>query len=121
VKELVLKRICTIAAVVTAAAVAAGSAGAATPTLKAFVNDSFKIGVTQGGKSVKSLKAGKYVIVVSDPSTSHNFHLSGPGLNKKTSVSGKGTFKWTVTLKKGTYKFVCDPHASFMKGTFTVT
>jgi hypothetical protein len=44
----VLKRICTFAAVVTAAAVAAGSAGAATPTLKAFVNDAFKIGVTQG-------------------------------------------------------------------------
>jgi len=115
-----LKRICTFAAVVTAAAVAAGSAGAATPTLKAFVNDSFKIGVTKGGKAVKSLKAGKYVIVVADPSSSHNFHISGPGLNKKTSVSGKGTFKWTVTLKKGTYKFVCDPHASFMKGSFTV-
>jgi plastocyanin len=116
----VLKRICTIAAVVTAAAVAASSAGAATPTLKAFVNDSFKIGVTQGGKTVKSLKAGTYVIVVSDPSTSHNFHLTGPGVNKKTSVSGKQTVKWTVTLKKGTYKYVCDPHASFMKGSFTV-
>jgi len=115
-----LKRICTIAAVVTAAAVAAGSAGAATPTLKAYVNDSFKIGLTKSGKSVKSLKAGKYLIVVSDPSTTHNFHLTGPGVNKKTSVSGKGTFKWTVTLKKGTYKFVCDPHASFMKGSFTV-
>jgi plastocyanin len=120
VKELVLKRICTLAAVVTAAAVAVGSAGAATPTLKAFVNDAFKIGVTQGGKTVKSLKAGKYVIVVSDPSTSHNFHLTGPGVNKKTSVSGKQTVKWTVTLTKGTYKYVCDPHASFMKGSFTV-
>jgi len=116
-----LKRICTIAAVAAAAAVGAGSAGAATPTLKAFVNDSFKIGVTQGGKAVKSLKAGKYVIVVSDPSTSHNFHITGPGLNKKTSVSGKQTVTWTVTLKKGTYKFVCDPHAAIMKGSFKVT
>jgi plastocyanin len=116
----VLKRICTIAAVVTAAAVAAGSAGAATPKLNAFVNDSFKIGVTKAGKKVSSLKAGKYVIVVSDPSSSHNFHITGPGLNKSTSVSGKGTFKWKVTLKKGTYKYVCDPHASFMKGSFTV-
>jgi plastocyanin len=115
-----LKRICTLAAVVAAAAVAAGSAGAATPTLKGYVNDQFKIGLTQGGKPVKSLKAGKYVIVVSDPSTSHDFHISGPGLDKKTSVGGKGTFKWTVTLKKGTYKYVCDPHSSFMKGSFTV-
>jgi plastocyanin len=35
-------------------------------------------------------------------------------------VSGKGTTTWKVTLKKGTYKYVCDPHASFMKGSFTV-
>ena len=115
-----MKRICTIAAIVTASAVAAGSAGAATPKLNAYVNDSFKIGVTKGGKKVTSLKAGKYVIVVADPSTTHNFHLTGPGVDKKTSVSGKATVKWTVTLKKGTYKYVCDPHASFMKGSFTV-
>jgi plastocyanin len=51
----------------------------------------------------------------------HNFHLKGPGLNKTTSVAGKGTFTWTVTLKKGTYTYVCDPHASFMKGSFKVT
>ena len=116
-----MKRICTIAAVVTAAAVAAGSAGAATPKLNAYVNDSFKIGLTQGGKKVSSLKAGKYLIVVDDPSTTHNFHIVGPGLDKKTSVSGKGTFKWTATLKKGTYKYVCDPHATIMKGSFTVS
>jgi len=26
-----------------------------------------------------------------------------------------------VKLKKGTYKYVCDPHASVMKGSFKVT
>jgi plastocyanin len=41
-------------------------------------------------------------------------------VNKTTSVAGKGTKTWTVTLKKGTYKYVCDPHKSFMKGSFTV-
>jgi plastocyanin len=25
-----------------------------------------------------------------------------------------------LTLKKGTYKYVCDPHASSMRGSFTV-
>jgi len=25
-----------------------------------------------------------------------------------------------VTLKKGAYRFVCDPHASVMKGSFKV-
>jgi plastocyanin len=32
-----------------------------------------------------------------------------------------GTKTWTVTLKAGKYTYVCDPHASFMKGSFTVT
>ena len=115
-----MKRICMFLAAVAAASIAAGGAGAATPTLKGMVNDQLKITLTKGGKAVKTLKAGKYVIAVSDPTSSHNFHLKGPGVDKKTSVSGKQTVKWTVTLKKGTYKFVCDPHASFMKGSFTV-
>jgi plastocyanin len=28
---------------------------------------------------------------------------------------------FTITLKKGKYTFVCDPHAAFMKGSFTVS
>ena len=115
-----MKRITTFAAIVAAFAVAAGTGSAATPTLKGSVTNSFKITLTKGGKKVKSLKAGKYKIVVSDPTSAHNFHLTGPGVNKSTSVSGKGTKTWTVTLKKGTYKYVCDPHKSFMKGSFTV-
>jgi plastocyanin len=115
-----LKRICTFAAVLAAAAVAAAGASAATPVLKGSVTNAFKITLTRGGKAVKTLKAGTYKIVVSDPTSAHNFHLSGPGVNKSTSVSGKGTYTWTVKLKKGTYKFVCDPHSSFMKGSFTV-
>jgi plastocyanin len=39
----------------------------------------------------------------------------------KTSVSGKGTKTFTVTLQKGTYKFMCDPHKSFMHGSFKVS
>ena len=42
-------------------------------------------------------------------------------MNKETSVGPQGTLTWTVTLKKGTYKYICDPHASIMKGTFKVT
>ena len=68
-----------------------------------------------------SLKAGKYTIAVKDTASTHNFHLTGPGVNKSTSVGGKITTSWTVTLKKGTYKSVCDPHKSFMKGSFTVS
>jgi plastocyanin len=111
---------CTFAALVAIAAIAAGSSSAATPKLQALVADPIKITLTVGGKKVSSLKAGTYTIVVKDTSSGHNFRLSGPGVNKTTSVSAKGTFTWKVRLKRGTYKYVCDPHASFMKGSFTV-
>jgi plastocyanin len=71
--------------------------------------------------SKKSVTHGAYTITVKDKSNIHNFHLTGPGLNKKTSVSMVGTATWKVTLKKGTYKFVCDPHKTIMKGTLKVT
>ena len=71
--------------------------------------------------SAKAVKAGTYTITVPDRSPIHNFHLTGPGLNKKTSVAKVGTYKWTVKLKKGTYRFVCDPHASIMHGVLKVT
>jgi plastocyanin len=71
--------------------------------------------------SKKSVPHGAYVITVKDRSAIHNFHLTGPGLNKKTSVAAVGTFTWKVTLKKGTYKFVCDPHVTIMHGTLKVT
>jgi plastocyanin len=104
-----------------AALVVVASASAATPTLTGVDGPGFTITLKKGTAKVTSLKAGKYKIVIKDLSNIHNFHLSGPGLNKKTSVGAKGTFTWTVTLKKGTYKFVCDPHASIMKGTLKVT
>jgi plastocyanin len=115
-----MKRITMLAAVVTAAAFAA-NAGAATPKLTAVVADPVVISLKAGSKKVTSLKAGKYTIVVQDTAADHNFHLTGPGVDKTTSVGGKGTATWTVTLKKGTYKYDCDPHESFMKGSFTVT
>ncbi len=106
-----------------AASLVISSAFAATPkTLSGTVGPGFTIGLTQGGKAVKTLKAGSYTIAVTDKSNIHNFRLKGPGLNKElmsVSAVGKKTIK--LTLKKGTYTFVCDPHASSMKGTFKVT
>jgi plastocyanin len=70
--------------------------------------------------SAKTVKAGTYVVTIHDRSSAHNFHLIGPGVNKKTSVAALKTYTWTLRLKHGTYRFICDPHASFMKGTLTV-
>jgi plastocyanin len=97
------------------------SASAAVPTLTGVDGPGFTITLKKGTTKVKTVKAGKYKIVVKDLSNIHNFHLKGPGIDKKTGVSAKGTFTWMVTLKAGTYKYVCDPHASIMKGSFKVT
>ena len=64
--------------------------------------------------SKKTVPAGTYVITIRDRSAIHNFHLTGPGVDKRTSLGKVYTTTWKVTLKKGTYKFVCDPHAAIM-------
>jgi plastocyanin len=69
----------------------------------------------------KPTKAGSYKLTVNDRASIHNFHITGPGVNKRTSVGGTGKTTWTLTFRKGTYRFVCDPHASSMKGSFKVT
>ena len=116
-----MRRVCLLVTALTVAAGLAGSASAANPTLRGLVADPVTISLTVGGKKVAKLKAGKYTIVVKDEASDHDFHLTGPGLNRTTTVSGRGTWTWNVTLRKGTYKYVCDPHAAFMKGSFTVT
>jgi len=96
-------------------------ADAATTTLKATVGPEMTITLTKGGKSVHKLRHGDYVIKVADKSNMHNFHLEGPGVNKKTSVPKTGNVTWKVTLKKGQYRFVCDAHTASMKGSFKVS
>jgi len=106
------------------ATVASGYASTrATPKLVGISGPGFTITVkTAAGKAVKILKAGKYAIKVEDKSSLHNFHLFGPGVNKKTSVTGTATQTWTVTLKPGKYTYQCDVHfATGMKGSFKVT
>jgi plastocyanin len=90
--------------------------------LKGEVGPGFSIEVEKAGKDLKTTKAGTYKIKVEDKSSIHNFHLIGPGVNKKTSVSFTGETTWTVKLKPGRYTYQCDPHASSgMKGHFKVT
>lgn len=86
------------------------------------VGPGFTIVLTKGGHKVTKLKARTpYRFVISDRATIHDFHLRGPGIDRVlTSVGFQGTKSFTLTLKKGTYHFFCDPHASFMHGSFTV-
>jgi plastocyanin len=100
---------------VVGAAVLALPVVAATSKVTGTVGPGFTISMAK-----KPTKAGKYSLVVSDKSSEHNFHLTGPGVNVKTSVAKTGTKTFAITLKKGKYSFVCDPHASSMRGSFTI-
>src|SRR5262245_51726941 len=113
----------TVLCVVAAAALAlSGTAGAAPKVVSGAVGPGFSISLKSGGKKVTSLKAGTYRFDVTDSSAIHDFHLSGPGVNKViTSVSFQGRKSVTVKLERGTYRYVCDPHASFMTGSFRVS
>ena len=110
-----------LVALVAAGALVASAAAQAGGSLVGTVGPGFTIKLTQNGKKVTKLKAGSYTIKVSDKSSIHNFRLKGPGVNKSTSVGKTGSSTWKVTLKEGKYTYVCDPHASVMKGSFTVS
>jgi hypothetical protein len=77
------------------------------------------ITLKKGSSLVKSLKAGKYKIVVNDASAKDNFHLKGPGVSKKTSVPKRSKATWKVTLRKGKYTYFSDAHKS-LKRSFSV-
>jgi PASTA domain-containing protein len=83
-------------------------------------NDGGDITLTREGAAVQHLAPGEYTIEVRDRSAIHNFHLSGPGVDRQTTVADVGTTTWNVAFSEGTYLFVCDPHADVMRGGFTV-
>ena len=116
--------------VMVAALIVAGAAfsrSSATPTLKGVVGPGYTISLTKGGKKVKTLKAGKYKIVVTDKATIHNFTLerekpSKPHFEKLiTGTSFKGTKTLVWTLKPGSWRAYCSIHEAMMHQDFKVT
>ena len=97
-----------------------GSARATDGTLSAAVGPGFSISLTQGGSPVTTLAPGTYTVNVSDMSTFHNFHLSGPGVDQSTDVDTTSSPTWTVTFSAGSYHFQCDAHPTMLHGDFTV-
>ena len=89
--------------------------------LQGSVGPGFDISLTADGNPVTSLAAGDQLLEVTDQSSAHNFHLTGPGVDVATSVPEEGNDQFSVTLEAGTYNFVCDPHSSSMRGSFQVT
>ena len=93
--------------------------GIATGTLEGAVGPSKTISLKQAGRAAKRLDPGKYLIIVKDRSKAYNFHLAGPGINKRTAVAGTGTSRWRATLKVGRYTFKSD--AGALRGSFRVS
>ena len=94
------------AAPLTVIAVAPTTAGAATPVQKCTVakgSATFTPGLTNTARDN----------VVKAKGT-----LSG--CTPKAKTGGSGTLTATIKVVKGKYSFVCDPHASTMKGSFTI-
>jgi plastocyanin len=110
----------TATAVALSLAITAMAAVAGGAKLAGTVGPGFTITLTKGGKKVTKLKPGKYTFAIDDKSDFHDFHLTGPGVNKTTTVPFVGRKTWKLTLKKGTYRFVCDPHSAQMHGSFRV-
>lgn len=68
----------------------------------------------------KTVQAGPVTLTVNDRSRVDNFHLTGPGINRKTGVVFRGRVTWKLTLQPGRYTYRSDKHKS-LRGTFTAT
>src|SRR5262249_18640771 len=58
--------------------------------------------------AVRRLRAGSYVIKVTDRSKTQNVHLIGAGVNRRTGIAFTGTATWRLRLKKGTLVYRSD-------------
>jgi hypothetical protein len=74
---------------------------------------------TTSGARVRVLVPGRYSILVADRSSRDNFHLIGPGLNRKTGIAARTGVTWTVTLRVGTFSYRSDAHPTLQR-TFVV-
>jgi hypothetical protein len=68
-----------------------------------------RVGAKTLSLSARRVSPGLYRLTVSDRSRTRNFHLLGPGVNRRTGTAFTGTVTWTVRLARGTYRFGSDP------------
>jgi plastocyanin len=114
-----------VAAAAAAASLALAGTSPAAPaakTVQGSVGPGFTINLGVSGRTVTKLKKGvPYRFVINDRSSIHDFHLTGPGLDRMlSSVDFMGTRSFTLTLRKGIYRYFCDPHSAVMHGSFRV-
>lgn len=74
---------------------------------------------TSSGTRARVVAAGSYRISVRDTAKTQNFHLTGPGVNRKTAVAGRSRATWSVRLRAGRYSYRSDRNRR-LSGKFTV-
>ena len=90
------------------------------PKLAGKIGPGAKISlITASGARVRALSQGVYSLTARDLSSHDNFHLTGPGVNRKTGVVQKQTVTWKLKLRLGTYRYRSDAHPK-LKGSFSV-
>ena len=88
------------------------------PTLNGKVTAK-TISLNYVGSKVRGLVEGNYKLAVNDTAKTQNFHLTGPGVNRKTGVKSRSKVKWTVALIPGHYTYRSDKSRR-LKGSFIV-
>jgi hypothetical protein len=73
---------------------------------------------SDGGR-VTFLAPNHYRFVIKDLTSTQNFHLIGPSVNRRTKVPARATTSWTIFLGPGKYTYRSDKRPSLTR-TFTV-
>lgn len=102
--------------VITAADVARITEDGRLPRLRGKVDAARNITISND-----HVAAGTYKLIINDSTSSHNWHIFGTGVDKKTTIRGTGTFRFRVHLSAGTYNVRCDRHPTTMKFQVVVT
>ena len=87
--------------------------------LTASVGPGAVIVLRRGRAKVASVRSGVYLITVADRSPTQNFHLVGPGVNRKTGIAARTVVTWRVTLRRGAvYRYRSDAQPTKLRGAF---
>jgi len=113
-----------LVAIVTAGALLVGGSGGVAvgdsdrgqlPRVRGSVGPRFDISVRP-----RRVEPGTYRVVIQDQSNMHNWHIQGPGVDRKTGIAFVGTKRFTITVTAGTYDIQCDMHPTSMNTTLRV-
>jgi hypothetical protein len=88
--------------------------------LTATVGPRKTISLRGAAGKLRTIAAGPVVVTVNDRTRVDNFHLTGPGVNRKTGVAFRGRLTWRLTLQPGRYTYRSD-RSRKLRGTFAVT